>query len=37
VGGTCNPHGGGERCLQDFGWEARRDEATGNTMAYVVG
>jgi hypothetical protein len=24
VGGTCGTHGGGERCLQDFGWEARR-------------
>jgi hypothetical protein len=24
VGGTCGTHGGGERCLQGFGWEARR-------------
>jgi hypothetical protein len=24
VGGTCGTHGGGERCLQDFGWEVRR-------------
>jgi hypothetical protein len=28
-------HGGthevGERCLQDFGWEARRQETTGKT------
>jgi hypothetical protein len=24
VGGTCDTHGGGERCLQGFGWEARR-------------
>jgi hypothetical protein len=25
VGGTCDTHGGGERCLQGFGWEARRE------------
>jgi hypothetical protein len=24
VGGTCGTHGGGERCLQGFGWKARR-------------
>jgi hypothetical protein len=24
VGGTCGTRGGGERCLQVFGWEARR-------------
>jgi hypothetical protein len=24
VGGTCCTRGGGERCLQGFGWEARR-------------
>jgi hypothetical protein len=29
VGGTCGTHGGGERCLQGFGWEARRKETTG--------
>jgi hypothetical protein len=23
VGGTCGTNGGGERCLQDFGWKAR--------------
>jgi hypothetical protein len=23
-GGTCGAHGGGERYLQDFSWEARR-------------
>jgi hypothetical protein len=23
VGGTCGTHGGGERCLQGFGCEAR--------------
>jgi hypothetical protein len=23
VGGTCGTHGGGERCLQDFGWETQ--------------
>jgi hypothetical protein len=26
VGGTCGMHGGRERCLQDFGWEVRREE-----------
>jgi hypothetical protein len=26
VGGTCGTHGGGERCLKDFGWEGRREE-----------
>jgi hypothetical protein len=26
VGGTYGTHGGGERCLQDFGWEARRKD-----------
>jgi len=26
VGGTCGTHGGGERCLQGFGWEVRREE-----------
>jgi hypothetical protein len=31
VGGTYGTHGGGERCLQGFGWEARRQEATGKT------
>jgi len=29
VGGTCGTHGGGERCLRGFGWEARREETTG--------
>jgi hypothetical protein len=24
MGGTCGTHGGGERCSQGFGWEARR-------------
>jgi len=24
VGGTCSTHGGEERCLQSFGWEAQR-------------
>jgi hypothetical protein len=24
VGWTCGTHGGEERCLQGFGWEARR-------------
>jgi hypothetical protein len=24
-------HGGGERCLQGFGWEARREETIGKT------
>jgi hypothetical protein len=31
VGRTCGTHGGGERFLQDFGWEARREETTGKT------
>jgi hypothetical protein len=31
VGGTCGTHGGGERCLHGFGWEARKEEATGMT------
>jgi hypothetical protein len=26
VGGTCGTHGGGERCLQGFGFETRREE-----------
>jgi hypothetical protein len=29
MGGTCDKHGGGERCLQGFGWEA--EETTGKT------
>jgi hypothetical protein len=29
-GETCGTHGGGERCLQGFGWEARREETTRN-------
>jgi hypothetical protein len=24
VGGSCDTHGGRERCLQGFGWKARR-------------
>jgi hypothetical protein len=28
---ACGTHGGGERCLQGFGWEARRKETTGKT------
>jgi hypothetical protein len=31
VGRTCSTRGGGERCLQDFGLEARREETTGKT------
>jgi hypothetical protein len=31
VGRTCGTHGRGERCLQYFGWEARRQETTGKT------
>jgi hypothetical protein len=31
VGGTCGTHGGGERCLQGFGWEDLRYETTGKT------
>jgi hypothetical protein len=29
--GSCGTHEGGERCLQAFGWEARREETTGKT------
>jgi hypothetical protein len=28
VGETCGTHGGGKRCLQGFGWEARRQKIT---------
>jgi hypothetical protein len=31
VGGTCCMHGGGEMCLQGFGWEALKEETTGKT------
>jgi hypothetical protein len=31
VDGTCGVHGGGEKYLQSFGWEARRKETTGKT------
>jgi hypothetical protein len=31
VGGTCGTHGGRERCLQSFDWEARRKETTVKT------
>jgi hypothetical protein len=31
VGGTCGTRGGGERCLQGFGWEARKEDTTGKT------
>jgi hypothetical protein len=29
MGGACGAHGGGERCIQHFGWEARREELLG--------
>jgi hypothetical protein len=29
VGGTCGTHGGGERCLQGFGWKSRRNRPLG--------
>jgi hypothetical protein len=29
VGETCGTFGGGESCLECFGWEARRQETTG--------
>jgi hypothetical protein len=32
VGGTCDTYGGGERCLQGFDWDVRRQETTGKTM-----
>jgi hypothetical protein len=31
MGGTCGTHGGGEMCLEGFGWEARSQETTGKT------
>jgi hypothetical protein len=31
VGWTCGAHGGRERCLQGFDWEARRQETTWKT------
>jgi len=31
VGGTCGTHWEWERCMQDFGWEARREEPLGRT------
>jgi len=31
VGWTCGTHGGRERCLEAFAWEARREETTGKT------
>jgi hypothetical protein len=29
--GVCGAHGGGEGCIQHFGWEACREETTRNT------
>jgi hypothetical protein len=29
VGGTCGTHGGGERCLQDFGWDPEGKRSLG--------
>jgi hypothetical protein len=31
VGGTCGTHGGGEKYVEGFGWEAQRKETTGKT------
>jgi hypothetical protein len=31
VGGTCGTHGGGERCLQGFDCDVRREETTAKT------
>jgi hypothetical protein len=31
VGETCGTHGGGERCLLGFGWEARRKQTIEKT------
>jgi hypothetical protein len=31
VGGTCGTHGEGERSLQDFGRDVRREVTTGKT------
>jgi hypothetical protein len=30
----CETHGGGERCLQGFGWEARKVKTTGKTYRW---
>jgi len=37
MGWTYGAHEGGERCLQVFGGEARREEITGKTKASVGG
>jgi hypothetical protein len=31
VGDTCGTNEGMKRCLQGFGWEARREKTTGKT------
>jgi hypothetical protein len=31
VGRACGMNGGGERCLQGFGWKDQREETTGKT------
>jgi hypothetical protein len=31
MGGACGAHGGGEGCIQHFGWEASREETTRKT------
>jgi hypothetical protein len=31
MGGACGAHGGGEGCIQYFGWEALREETTRKT------
>jgi hypothetical protein len=31
MSGACGAHGGGEGCIQHFGWEALREETTRKT------
>jgi hypothetical protein len=33
VGGACSTYGGGERCIQGFGWETSVKETTWKTQA----
>jgi hypothetical protein len=35
MGRACSIHGRGEKCVQNFGWKTRTEEATQKTQAYV--
>jgi hypothetical protein len=37
MGGACGAYGGGERCAQGVGGEARWKEAIGEIQTYMVG